>query len=78
MSGEYTRGKRVFVGVNTRFKALAANASIDLRPRRILEYPHEYSSEAIRPKYTRYGPYFELCASNILSPGCILSYTFEY
>src|ERR1700748_2139474 len=69
-----TRGKRIFAGANIRFGILVANASIDLAPRQILEY----SSEAIRLKYVRYGPYIGLRTSNISSIGCILSYTVEY
>jgi hypothetical protein len=71
---EYTHGKRIFVGANICFKILAANASIDFSPRRILEY----SSEAIRPIYARSGPYAELRTSNLSSLGCILSYIIEY
>ena len=58
-----TRGKRIFAGTNIRFWILAANASIDSPERRIFEY----LSEAIRPIYARYGPYVELCTSNLSS-----------
>src|ERR1700742_2494084 len=67
---EYTRYSRVHIC----FGILVANASIDLTPRRILEY----LSEAIRLKYVRYGPYIGLQTSNISSIGFILSYTVEY
>ena len=69
-----TRGKRIFAPTNIRFWILAANASIDFPERRIFEY----SSEAIRPIYARYGPYVELRTSNLSSLVCILSYTVEY
>jgi hypothetical protein len=54
-------------GEYTRFKILAANASIDLWPQRIFEY----LSEAIRLKYARPRPYVELRTSNLSSLGCI-------